>query len=82
MPKNEGGVGHGTEVERRFRAAADAGDPWAAAIAATAERDEAVTALRAILAIGELDADREVQVFDIVDLASGALTRLGRAHAF
>lgn len=36
----------------------------------------AVEALRAIVAIGEADAEREVQVFDMVDAASGALARL------
>jgi hypothetical protein len=37
----------------------------------------AVEALRAILAIGEADADREVQVFDIVEIACKALSARG-----
>jgi hypothetical protein len=41
---------HGTEVARRFREAADAGDPWAAAIAAAVERDEARAQVRDLLA--------------------------------
>lgn len=35
-----------TEVARRFREAANAGDPWAAAVLATVERDEAREQLR------------------------------------
>jgi hypothetical protein len=58
MPAEPRGAvsGHGdhTDVARRFREAADAGDPWAAAVAAAVERDDARQQLK-----GAVEALRE-----------------------